>query len=249
MSDPFHQALYDIHFREQKGPLYYLNGEEREENDLEGYFQIVGNEGDDEGWLESWLDGPLLDMGAGVGRHALHFQDYHETVAIEQSELLVEVMEDRGVEDARVADMFALRETFERDRFGSAMAIGTQVSLAGSLGGLRQFLGDLAYVTTPNATAVFDGYDPDHESTKAKIDYHEDPEPGLGYRILQMEYDGTLGEPWVYRLFAPDRVRQAVIGTGWEVAEVKYGDGRWENLYNVLLQKRSRGPCGELILP
>lgn len=238
MSDPFPRALHDAHFREQLTPLYYLNGEEREENDIEWYFQVVGSEGDDEGWLESWVDGPLLDMGAGVGRHTLYFQDQFETVAIEQSELLVEVMKDRGVNDARIADMFALRDAFHRDQFRSAMAIGTQVSLAGSLDGLRQFLSDLAYVTMPDATAVFDGYDPEYESTKEKIDYYEDPTPGLAYRILQMEYDGTLGEPWMYRLFTPDRVREATIGTGWEVAEIKYGDGQWDNLYNVLLQKR-----------
>jgi hypothetical protein len=29
---------------------------------------------DEDGWLFSWLTGPLLDMGAGVGRHSLTLQ-------------------------------------------------------------------------------------------------------------------------------------------------------------------------------
>ncbi|MFB6197599.1 MAG: class I SAM-dependent methyltransferase [Halobacteriaceae archaeon] len=238
MPDPYSQVLYDIHFNEQQAPLYYLNGEEREEVDVEWYFDVVGSEGDETGEIESWVDGPLLDLGAGVGRHTLYYQEKFQTVAIENREPLVEVMEDRGVDDARVADMFALRDIFERDRFQSALAVGTQVSLVGSMGGLRQFLCDLAYVTTPDATVVFDGFDPEHERNKEKIDYHEDPTPGLGYRVLQMEYNGILGEPWMYRLFSPEKMREAVIGTGWEIAKIESGDDGWGHLYNVFLEKQ-----------
>jgi len=44
-------------------------------------------------------------------------------------------MRDRGVVDVREGDMFALRDAFERDRFASALAIGTQIGLAGSMRG------------------------------------------------------------------------------------------------------------------
>ena len=52
-------------------------------------------------------------------------------------------------------------EQFDRDRFRSAHAIGTQVGLAGSMAGVRAFLEDLGAVTTPDATAVLDNYAPD----------------------------------------------------------------------------------------
>lgn len=238
MSAPFPQAIHDLHFGEQRGPLVARNGEETEEHSLDHYFFEFTADGDRGGWLESWLDGPLLDMGAGAGRHALYFQDQFETVAIEQSDLLVETMRDRGVTDARVADMFGLRDHFERDRFASALAIGTQMSLSRSVQGLRRFLDDLAFVTTPDGTAVVDGFDPEHETTVEKLDYRADPAQGLAYRVLQYEYDGTLGEPWLYRLFTPDRVREAVVGTGWEVAEVNYGDDDWAHHYQLALRKR-----------
>lgn len=232
MTDPFAQALHDYHFDELRGPLVYRRGDETEEVGVEHYFDVV--DGDGSG-LVSDLDGPLLDMGAGAGRHSLYFQDQFETVAIEQNETLVEVLRDRGVNDARRVDMFDLPEAFEKDQFVSATAFGTQVSLCRSMQGLKEFLDDLAYVTTPDATAVFDGYDPEHEKTKAKLDYYTDPSNGLAYRLLQMEYDGTLGEPWLYRLFTPDRVREATDDTDWEVAEVGYGP---ENLYHLTLEKR-----------
>lgn len=232
MSDPFAQALHDFHFDEMQGPLLYRRGEETQEVGIEFYFDEATADGS---WLESWLDGPLLDMGAGVGRHSLYFQDQFETVAIEQNEMLVEVLRDRGVTDARRVNMFTLSDAFEANTFRSAIAFGTQVGLSRSMQGFRQFLDNLAYVTTPDATAVIDGFDPEHEKTKEKLDYYDDPSKGLAYRLLQMEYDGILGEPWLYRLFTPDRIREATTDTEWEVCKVKYGP---EYIYQLALRKQ-----------
>lgn len=102
---------------------------------------------------------------------------------------------------------------------------------------MSQFLADLAHVTTPEGTAVIDGFDPTHETTAEMLDYYDDPTVGLAYRVLQFEYDGTLGEPWLYRLFTPDRVREGAIGTGWEVSGVEYGDGEWSHIFHVALEK------------
>ncbi len=241
MPDPFGQAFHDYHFDEQRGPLVQRCGEATREHDVESYFrvgEVADTDDPEEDWVASWLEGPVLDMGAGVGRHALPLGDHYETVAIEQSDALVAVMRDRGVEDARVADMFALREAFDRDRFRSAIAFGTQVGLSGSTAGLREFLADLSYVTTPDATVVFDGFDPEREATAELLDYRPDPRPGIAHRIAQFEYDGTLGEPWLYRLASPDRVREAVVGTDWRVAGLEYGDGDWTHTYHVALAKR-----------
>lgn len=222
MSDPYGRAIRDHYFGEQDRPLLERYDDEVDEHSqVEAlYFSEFTAESDGE-WVASWLDGPLLDMGAGTGRHALYFQDRFETVAIDVSEHLVETMCDRGVTDAHHADMFVLREIFSRNRFRSALGIGTQLSLAGSMQGLREFLGDLAFVTTADATAVLDGY---HPAVAEKFDipgYRHDPTPGLAYRIQQFEYDGDIGEPLLFRLFSPDRLREATVGTGWEVREIR----------------------------
>lgn len=166
-ADPFGRAVRDHYLGERDAPLIDRDGEEWRDHPIERfYFREYDPESDWAVRCEPWFDGPLLDMGAGVGRHTLYFQEQFETVAIDISEHLVETMRDRGVEDARQADMFALRETFDRDRFQSALANGTQLGLFGSMQALRQFFGDLAYVTGPDATAVLDCYDPTAERTK-----------------------------------------------------------------------------------
>lgn len=222
MPDAFGRAIRDWHRGEQDEPLLQRDGEEFIEHPIEAYYFGDFDADSDYGtWLQSWLDGPLLDLGAGAGRDALHFQERFETVAIEVSDDLVETMETRGVEDARRGDMFELREQFEPGRFQSALAIGTQMCLAGSMQGLRAFLADLAYVTTPDATAVLHSYDPSTDGVEDMLGFRDDPTPGLAHRVQWFEYEDQVDEVLYFRLFSPDRLREAAEATGWKIREIR----------------------------
>ena len=223
-TDPFGRAIRDHHRGDRSEPLLDRDGDDVREHAIEDWY--FGDH-DPDAWRDRWMQGPLLDMGAGAGRDALYYQERFETVAIEVSEHLVETMRDRGVEDARRADMFALREQFERDRFRSAHAIGTQVGLAGSMAGVREFLADLAHVTTHDATVVLDNYAPEKEATTDAFGYREDPTPGLAYRVYHLEYEGDVSRTLLFRLFSVERLREATIGTPWEVVAHKYRDVQW----------------------
>lgn len=224
VTDPFGRAIHDHYFGNRDESLIDRNGEEMREHSIERWYFGAHSE---DAWRDSWMKGPLLDMGAGVGRDALYYQEQFETVAIEVSERLVEILRDRGVRDARIANMFTLRDHFERNRFRSAHSIGTQVGLAGSMAGVRQFLADLAFVTTPDATAVLDNYAPEKEPTKDVFAFRDDPTPGLAYRIYHEEYEEEVGQTLLFRLFSVDRLREATIGTPWDVANVTYSDVQW----------------------
>ncbi len=169
-------------------------------------------------------------MGAGAGRDALFYQERFETVAIEVSDHLVETMRDRGVTDARRADMFSLRDHFDRDRFRSAHAIGTQIGLAGSIPGVREFLESLAYVTTPDATAVVDNYAPELDATADVFAYRNDPRPGFAHRVYHVVYEGDVGRTLLFCVFSVDRLREATVGTPWAVAATTYGDVQWRTV-------------------
>jgi hypothetical protein len=234
-SDPFGRAVLEFHRGEQAGPLRQFDGDDAQDHPIEAYyFDDVDSDSERVAWLESHLDGPLLEVGAGAGRDALYFQDRYETVATDVSGALVELMAERGVADARRADMFALRDAFERDRFRSVFAHGTQLGLAGSLPGVREFLADLAHVTAPEATAVVDNYDPDREATADLLGYRDDATPGMAFRVMHFEYDGDVGDTLLFRLFSPDRLREAVVGTDWSVRAVRYSDDRH---YSAALEK------------
>jgi SAM-dependent methyltransferase len=227
--DPFGRAIRDFSRGAQDEPLYQCgdgSGHDREHPIGAFYFGEFDAQTEANGWLLDHLDlgGPVLDMGAGAGRHALYLQERIETVAVDPSEHLVATMRERGVVDARVGDMFELDPQFERDRFRSALAIGTQLGLAGSMDGLRAFLADLAHVTDAGGRAVLDCYDPEATGASDLLGFREDPTPGLAHRVMHFEYEGDVGPTLHFRLFAPHRLREACIGTRWAVTDVRYGD-------------------------
>lgn len=228
--DPFGRAIRDHYWRNREEPLIDRDGDETREHEIEAWYF---DEHDTEAWRDQWIEGPLLDLGAGVGRDTVYYQEQFETIAIKISEHLVETMHDQGVTDARLGDMFSLRDRFDRDRFQSAYSIGTQVGLAGSIDGVRESLRDLAYVTRPRATAVLDNYAPELEATKESFAYREDPKPGFAYRVYHTVYQDQVGKTLLFRLFSVDRLREATIGTPWNVVATKYGDVQWR----AILQK------------
>jgi len=236
MTSAFGGALLDHHRGERTAPLIQRDGEETLEHPIEQFY-FGAFDADDELWetLTGYLEGPMVDLGAGAGRHALHFQEGFETVAVEPDSALVELMRERGVDDAREADMFSLRDDFERDRFQTALSHGTQLGLAGSLAGVRTFLNDLAHVTMPGGTAVVDAYDPGPLDADDLLGYRSDPAQGLASRVMTFEYEDRVDETLLFRLFSPDRLRDATVGTDWSFAEVIRREASAH--YHVVLRK------------
>lgn len=241
MTDPYGRAIRDCFQDQQDEPLLERHGTDiHEHSQLDSvYFSDFDTENEDNEWVSSWLDGPLLDIGAGTGRHALYFQDHFETTAIEVSEHLVEVMRERGVHDSLHVDMFDIREEFECNQFQSALMIGTQLGLTASLQGLRQFLGDLSFVTTSDATAVLDSYHPSKSIEFDVSGVRSDPTQGAIYRVQQFEYEGDISEPLLFRFFSPNRLKEAVVGTGWKISEIRHHPSDRQNpvQYRVALTK------------
>ncbi len=181
MSDPFGRALLDHARGERTAPLRQIDGEWERDHPIEQfYFEPRDPEAETTAFLERHLHGPLVDLGAGVGRDVRYFSEQCETVGLERSPHLVTAMEERGVERAVEGDMFALQATFDRDRFASALAVGTQLGLAQSPAGVQSFLADLAYVTRPDATAVVDAYDPTSVDAADLLGYRSEPTPRHG---------------------------------------------------------------------
>ncbi len=220
MAEPFGRAIRECYHDEQSESLVQFDGDHRLDHPIEQFYFSRPISGDRDSWTEPYLSGPLLDVGAGAGQDALYYQQQFETVAIEVSDHLVELMDERGVEDARHGDMFALPEQFGTDRFASVLVRGTQLSLAKSMQGIEQFLADLATVTTPDATAVVDGYDPRDEDVRDLLGYRADATPGLAFRVFALEYEGSVGETLLFRLVSPERLREAAAETPWSISAV-----------------------------
>ncbi|WP_073311012.1 hypothetical protein [Halobaculum gomorrense] len=62
-------------------------------------------------------------------------------------------------------------------------------------------------MTTDDAVAVLDNYDPE-AGARELLGWRPDPTPGAGYRVLHVEYEGEVGETLLVRPFAPDVLRK-----------------------------------------
>ena len=236
MTDPFGRAIRDFARDEQAEPLWCVDGDERLEHPVDRFYFAEREERVYDGLAADGLTTPLLDVGAGAGRDVLRFQERYEgeVVGLERSARLVETMRGRGVDRAVAGDMFALRDAFERDRFRGVYAHGTQLGLARPPHRLRAFLADLARVTTDDAVAVLDNYDPEADGARDLLGYRPDPTPGTGYRVMHFEYEGDVGDTLLFRPFAPDVLRAACVGSAWAVAEVRYTN---DHHYEAVLRK------------
>jgi hypothetical protein len=141
----------------------------------------------------------------------------------------VRAARERGVEDARVMDMFDAAPRFGSNRFRSVLVVGTQAGLAGSLPGLRALLADLDRVTTADARVVLDSYDPTAPGIETLPGFRTDPRDGLARRTFHVEYEYPTDRGWTravgrtleFLLFSPDRLREVAERTAWRVADVR----------------------------
>ncbi|HET7323050.1 MAG TPA: class I SAM-dependent methyltransferase, partial [Halococcus sp.] len=158
-ADPLGRAMCDYQCGGLRGECIHRDGTTVWDADIyENYFLPSENWHETTPELLDSLAGPVLNVGCGPGQHALWLQEHgREVVGIDRSPGAIEAATKRGVNDARVMDMFEL--DFPRDRFRSALVVGTQIGLAGSLAGVAAFCRDLAYVTDEQGVAVIHNYD------------------------------------------------------------------------------------------
>lgn len=213
----------------ERGACRYVDGERSLRAHIEeNYF------GDpyEEQKRDAFVDAPVLDVGCGAGRDALRYQERGSVLATDVSPNAVRVANERGVDATTVADMFDLPLSDGAVR--TVHCFGTQAGLAGSIRGLAALLSEFARVTDTHGRAIVDAHDPSADGAVELFGYRSDPRPGLARRALHFEYDGIVGRTLVFLLLAPERFREAVVPTEWEVADVRRRDGPG---YAVCLRK------------
>jgi len=240
------------HQRGDPGRFVYRDGDNVQDGNVAEFYFAPPESWDRETieCLERLSDAdPVLDVGCGAGKHLLWWADRGvEAVGVDVSPNAVRTAWERGLEDVFVADMFDL--PVATDAFGAVHAVGTQIGLGRSLAGIRELLAEFARVTRADAVAVVDNYDP----TRLDADffgYRTDPRKGIAHRCFHLEFeretadggrDREIGRTLQFLLCSPDRLREATIGTAWNVCDVLRDDANRTDgeaaHYRAMLEKR-----------
>ncbi len=167
-----------------------------------------------------YVRGSVLDIGCGVGRHALYLQEKgHDVVGIDQSPLAIQVCKDRGVKDARLLATTQIDSSL--GMFDTFIMFGGNFGLVGSIEGAKRLLKRLSRVACDHARILAhtrDPYHPPHDPYW--LEYHErNLQKGrmAGQNRMRVRYLGFTS-PWFdWLLVSRDEMENIFQGTGWIV--------------------------------
>ncbi len=199
-----------------------------------------------EGEFEVWESEALrrcgdrvLDVGAGVGAHALILQDRgHRVTALEALTGAVRIMEERGVKDVMLGTLFDIRH---EPTYDTVLILMNGSMLAETLTGLDRMLERARGLLLPGGTLLLDSTDlriprdpvatdgsgPGREGLDVGCD---DPADGryVGELHFQLSYGDLRGEVFPQLFVDPETLEARARTGGWQTRVVWTGeDGRF----------------------
>ncbi len=160
--------------------------------------------------------GPVLDLGAGAGRHTLHFRALgHAVTAVDSSPGAVDVCKVRGVVDVRLAD---LTDPPTDKQWATVLLMCGNFGLAGGWDETRALLRRLADVSAKHAVLIADTVDPTLMEDEHSV-AHRARNVAMGAHVgrvrLRLRY-GAVESAWWNLLNVPIAdVTPLVADTGW----------------------------------
>ena len=160
MKDVLGEALSDYYQHGAAAKLWVHNKYgPKEEMRVAVYFRDADKMPELEWIALQHCKGRVLDIGAGAGSHSLVLQQMGlDVTALDLSPGAASVMEQRGVKKILRQDFFEL-SAGDLGCFDTLLLLMNGIGLAGTLDGLRRFLGQARKIMAPGATLIFDSSD------------------------------------------------------------------------------------------
>ena len=198
--DPMGTAIAEYHRTGRAGTLRVFSSQfDEDEIPVEQLFRTLDEMPAIEQRALAMARGKVLDVGAGSGCHALALQEMGMVVtAIDISELSVEVMRQRGVEDARAIDLYD--EHFV-ERYDTILLLMNGSGIIGNIAGMERFFYRMKQLLRPGGCIYMDSSDLkylfEEEDGSYLIDVAGDY---YGMVDFRMQYKQVKGEAfdWLY---------------------------------------------------
>nr|WP_068886885.1 class I SAM-dependent methyltransferase [Pedobacter panaciterrae] len=228
--DVFGEALKDQFTKPPAETLWVHNSyDEPEEMPVDIYFRNEDEMPELELKALELCKGKVLDVGAGVGSHALILQKRGLNVTgMDISAPAVTIMKQRGLKQAIEGNIL----TYKEDTYDTLLFMMNGIGLTGSIAGLKAFLKHVKSLLNPGGQLVFD-------SSDLSYLYQEIPFPLNGYYgevSFRYEYKSVKGNwfKWVY--VDQKTLKDIAQQSGWD-AEIIFEDDNDQYLARLTLSK------------
>ncbi|MEI7594172.1 MAG: methyltransferase domain-containing protein [Bacteroidota bacterium] len=138
--------------------------------------------------------GKVLDVGAGAGCHSLELQKKgFEVMAIDISELGIEVMKKRGVKDCYCKDIYSLTKV----SFDTILFLMNGIGMAKTISGLKDLFMHVKSIMNKDAQVFIESSDISYLLPETGIDLNAEYFGEIEYTL---KYKGISGTPfqWLY---------------------------------------------------
>ena len=220
-SDPMGTAIMDYLMKGKASRLRVLSPDfDEDEIPVETLFREFDEMPEIEKNALELAQGRILDVGAGSGCHSLELQRMgKQVVAIDLSELSVEAMKRRGVENACVQDFYKVEE-----RYDTVLLLMNGSGIIGGIDKMKDFFSHLDNILCDGGVVLMDSSDISYVSTDDDGVFDYSGEGYYGELTYTMRYKNIKGEPfkWLYLDF--ETLKSSASKYGYSAELILEGD-------------------------
>jgi SAM-dependent methyltransferase len=228
--DVFGEALKDQYTKPPSETLWVHNSyDEPEEMPVDIYFREESEMPDLELKALQLCKGKVLDVGAGVGSHALILQKRgFDVTGMDISAPAVAIMKERGLQKAIEENILH----YKGDTYDTLLFMMNGIGLTGTIAGLTSFLKEVKSLLKTGGQLLFD-------SSDLSYLYQEVAFPASGYYgevSFRYEYKGLKGGwfKWIY--VDQQTLKSLAKKQGW-IVEIVFEDDQDQYLARLSLPK------------
>ena len=209
--DVFGQALQDYYRDNTDSKLWLYNSYGHpEEMPVDVFFRNEDEMPELELLALSLCRGMILDIGAGVGSHALILQERDlDVTALEISAKACDIMKDRGVNKVINADILS----FADGRYDTLLLLMNGIGLVGSVSELRLILGKFKTLLLPGGQLIFDSSDISYLYDDISLPHGK----YFGEIAYQYEYRSNFGEWFNWLYIDSTLLNEVATEEGWKM--------------------------------
>lgn len=183
-----------------------------------------------------FVNGKVLDIGCGAGRHALYLQQKgFNVVGVDSSPLAIKVCKLRGLKKARMMSLESLR--FKSGTFGTVLMLGGNFCLMGNPEKARRLLKKLRRITSKNAFIIAETRDPYKTDDPLHLEYQRlNRSKGRlsGQTRIRVRFEKAVTKWIEWLMVSKEEMEQLISGTGWRISQFIDSGNSW---YIAIMEK------------